>query len=173
MSTITAQILVGKEHQNHGGIIPSHVLYLTENSRPTWILLPHDIFSGLKGTKINKVVWIPTVDKMLEDALLMIGLIVLKDEQLLKIAEEIFHDAYYTIDKPLMLYNYDLDSLYERCRAIKTDCKLVITVLDGSTIKSQLKILEKYNNFYTEVCITSYYRRYSVWNESVVTGGNL
>lgn len=34
MGTFTAVILVGHEHRYDGGIIPSHAVYLSENSRP-------------------------------------------------------------------------------------------------------------------------------------------
>ena len=34
MATLTPQILVGIPHPNHGGINPSHFLFLSENNRP-------------------------------------------------------------------------------------------------------------------------------------------
>lgn len=42
MAAYTAQALVGQAHPNHGGITPTHRLYLSENSRPAWILLPEE-----------------------------------------------------------------------------------------------------------------------------------
>ena len=71
MSTVTASILVGTAHPNHSGIGPTHQLLLTENSRPAWSLYRLHAAKPL-------AVWIPTVEDMLEDGLLMVGLLVLK-----------------------------------------------------------------------------------------------
>ncbi|MET3289309.1 UNVERIFIED_CONTAM: hypothetical protein ABID98_001879 [Brevibacillus sp. OAP136] len=81
MGTITVQLLVGEAHPNHGGIYPSHVLYLSENSRPSWILSEHNILVE-PVSKQKPIIWIPTVDHMLEDALLMISCYVAKHPQI-------------------------------------------------------------------------------------------
>jgi hypothetical protein len=52
MASFTAQILVGSAHPYNGGIIPTHFLFLSENDRPAWILVPENVDS--KGT-IEKV----------------------------------------------------------------------------------------------------------------------
>lgn len=67
MATLTAQILIGEGHPNHDGINPSHYLFLSENSRSAWVLLPENIFSQ-SSKRTPKITWIPTVDNMLEDA---------------------------------------------------------------------------------------------------------
>ena len=82
MGIFTAQILVGHDHRNHGGIIPSHAVYWSENSRPAWILDTIDLFSDDIDKK--KVCWIPKVDNMLEDAMLLIGIHVIKDETVIR-----------------------------------------------------------------------------------------
>ena len=43
MATMTAQILVGNPHPYHGGINPTHKIYLSESSRPALILIREDI----------------------------------------------------------------------------------------------------------------------------------
>ncbi len=80
MATFTAQILVGSPHPNHGGINPTHSLFLSENSRPAWILVDPYPDSGPRNSRI---VWIPTLENMLEDALLMIAVYVCKDDGIL------------------------------------------------------------------------------------------
>jgi len=45
MGTLTAQFLVGKTHPNHGGINPTHYLFLSENSRPVFTLLKENIYA--------------------------------------------------------------------------------------------------------------------------------
>jgi len=79
MSAITAQILVGQAHPNLGGINPTHYLFLSENSRPVWILVPQNLWELESSINEKKVTWIPTVENLLEDALLMIGIHVLKN----------------------------------------------------------------------------------------------
>jgi len=39
MATYTAQILIGEEHPNHGGLLPTSVteMFLSENSIPAWL----------------------------------------------------------------------------------------------------------------------------------------
>ena len=79
MSTVTAQILVGHPDIYHGGIWPTHGLYLFENSRPSWVLVP----LGLQlpaGPAERLYTWLPGPDRILEDGMLMIYLYALKDE---------------------------------------------------------------------------------------------
>lgn len=92
MGTMTAQLLIGGGHLYHGGITPGHYLYLSENSRPALILLPQNISedSGSKGK--GKITWIPTVDNMLEDALLMIAVHVIRDKEVRRLAGEYIKD---------------------------------------------------------------------------------
>ena len=71
MATTTATILVGRAHQNHSGIIPTHLIRLTENSRPALIM------QSLEGMEDVKIV-IPTLENMVDDIYLMIAVFVLK-----------------------------------------------------------------------------------------------
>ena len=80
MATFTAQILIGAKHPYDSGMMnSSHSLFLSENSRPAWILSTTDIFNENKQTQ-PRITWIPTLENMLEDALVMIGLYVLEDK---------------------------------------------------------------------------------------------
>ena len=79
MAAITATILVGTAHQNHGGIEPTHQLLLSENSRPAYSLFA-------MHSSQPQTVWIPTVEDMLEDGLLMAGLLVVEDPELVAAA---------------------------------------------------------------------------------------
>ena len=38
MATLIAQILIGSSHPYDGGINPTHCLFLSENSKPAWVL---------------------------------------------------------------------------------------------------------------------------------------
>ena len=66
MGTMTAQILVGSSHPNHDGIQPTHWLFLSENSKSAWVLTSQNIFE--EDITTNQIIWIPSIDNMLEDA---------------------------------------------------------------------------------------------------------
>jgi|SRR5450759_6314 len=170
MATFTAQMLIGTPHPNHGGIEPTHFLFLSENSRPAWILLPENVF-GLGVGSQKKITWIPTVEHMLEDALLMIAIHVIQDETICGLAQK-----YIKSKDPLWVELYkDIDEqklvdLHLKCREIPNRYKAVISVLKGSSISNQLSIIEDYH-MDVEVCVPTYSRLYSQWKgESVVTG---
>jgi len=92
MATFTAQILIGQKHSYDGGILNmTHSLYLSENDRPAWLLTPTDIFSEDDERQPN-IIWIPTLENMLEDALVMIGLYVFKDKHLFSLANQFFRN---------------------------------------------------------------------------------
>lgn len=161
MATFTAQILVGHDHIYHGGIVPTHYLLLSENSRPAWILQPFTEYT--RGVKVQRITWIPTVKNMLEDAMLMIVLNVFKVKEIVEVAQKYFAKE---ITGRLELYEdiepNNLKDLYNRCRSVHTDAKVVVTALQGSTILRQLDVLKEYN-IDCEVCTTSFSKSSGVW----------
>jgi hypothetical protein len=172
MPALTAHILVGNSHQDHGGIIPTHYFFLSENSVPVWVLVTENSFNP-ENKKIRKVTWLPTVENMLEDALLMIAINVLKDKEISELAKEHFKRD---IHGALSLYE-DIDpaalkTLYQQCRKLKNRYKIVLTVLEGSSIRSHLKVLKNYE-IDMEVCTPLYFRTYSAWTDEVITMGSL
>jgi hypothetical protein len=165
MATVTAYILVGTAHQNHGGICPAHQLLLSENSRPAWSL--YTMHSAQP-----QAVWIPTVENMLDDGLLMAGLLVVKDPALVAAAAA-FRRNY--ADRAELFEDISEDDrhrLYELCRAIGPETKLVVTVLEGSSLASQLAVLRRYS-LGVEVCQSIYRREYSAWSRAVEERGSL
>ena len=174
MATMTAQILVGQKHSYDGGIINmSHVLYLSENDRPAWILTPMDLFNDHKQAVGKRVTWIPTLENMLEDALVMIGMYVLKDEKLLDMANKYFQDA----TKDYMELYQDIEhehceELYKHIRTIESAHKIIVSVFRGSSIVNQLAILEDFKND-IEVCNSIYGKEFSLWRRQFETYGSL
>ncbi|HBI56351.1 MAG TPA: hypothetical protein DG577_07015 [Firmicutes bacterium] len=170
MGTITAQILVGSGHPYHDGIAPSHRLYLSENSRPSWILVPENWGGGSGG---NKVTWIPTLENSLEDALLMIGIHVVKDPELVELASQYISSKE---NNWVVVYEdadpENLSLLYQRCRALENTFKLVITVMRGSLIEAKLKVLEDYK-MDVEVCRPQFVRLFSQWLDQTRIEGEL
>ncbi len=173
MATFTAHILVGSAHPNHGGISPTHHLYLSENSRPAWLLIADNLVDRMSDTPSETITWIPTLENTLEDALLMIALYVVKDSSVRDVARDLLG----TKDANSVTLHEDIDEqqlhqLYERSRAADIPAKLVLTVMHGSAVMRQLKVLEKYT-MEVEVCVPYYTRSYSRWEGQVVVRGRL
>jgi hypothetical protein len=172
MATLTAQILVGRAHPNHGGINPTHQLFFSENDRPAWILMPENVF-GRGSAELDRTVWIPTVEHALEDGLLMITLHIVKDDAILNLAEKHFGNK--GVDRAELYKDINesqLTELHERCRAVRGDLKIAVTTFKGSLLEQQLPILEKYK-MDVEVCVPIYSRLYSQWNKRTNTEGSL
>lgn len=176
MGTFTAQIIVGQSHSYDGGILNiSHMLFLSENGAPGWVLSPINIFDyGSDRHNEREKVWIPSAEEnILEDGLLMYSLYVLKDEELTEMAERYLKsednnrtELYRDISRD------DLKKMHERSRNIKSNDKLVINVFEGSYISSQLELLEKFQ-MEVEVTKTTYIRAHNIWNREVETKGSL
>lgn len=83
MGTITTIIHVGSGHPNDGGIIPEYVMYLSENSRPVWILTEY--LSDETSPVYRMVPHSPKY--ILEDAFVFIGWAIMKNPLL----KEYFH----------------------------------------------------------------------------------
>jgi hypothetical protein len=163
MGTTTAQMLIGQKHTYDSGIINvSHELRLSENSMPAWSLVNRT--EDVKAAMGEKTVWIPSVERMLEDGLLMIGLYGLKDAELMEMA-----DKYLKKPEDRRGYSiYDdispdhLERMYERSRKINQGHKIVLTILDSSTIMSQIQVLEDYP-MDIEVCVPVFKRELNPW----------
>lgn len=172
MGSFTAQILVGHAHQNDGGIIPSHALYLSEDSRPAWLMGQVDLWNEGKDNT-SGITWVPTLENAFEDALLMIGLYILKDDQLINAAHKYFNKD---INGGVELYDdiemEDLKKLYDISRNLKYQYKIAVTIFGSSLIEGNLKILDRYD-MDVEVCKPVFSRQYSEWSQKTITNGKL
>ncbi len=172
MATLTAQILVGGPHPNHDGINPTHYLFLSENHRPAWILVDQNIFQG-KQLGHSKITWIPTVENMLEDALLMIAIHVRKNREIIEHAKDFCSEIQTDrLELYSVLEESQLKQLYQECRAITDFPKLIVSVFRRSTIEKQLPLLEEYK-MDVEICRVNYSRLYSSWTKDTKIEGSL
>lgn len=170
MATLTAQILIGSPHPNHGGLNPTHYLFLSENSRPAFVLHGHSA-SGEDKSDAGTITWIPTIENMLEDALLMIAICVCKSPDIVELAKNFcpgieadWIEVYSALEEP------ERKQLYLKCRNMSGFPKIIISVFRGSTIEGQLSELTQYG-MDVEVCAPVYSREYSDWaNETNVQG---
>jgi hypothetical protein len=117
-------------------------------------------------------VWIPTVEDMLEDGLLMIGLLVVQNPALTAAAAGFrrrFADRVEMYDD---IGESERRRLYDLCQKLGPETKAIITVLDGSSVRNQLAVLAHYQ-LGVEVCPSVYSREYSAWAGAVQERGSL
>ena len=129
MAVMMAQILIGNRHSFEIGINPEYTIYYSENDKPALILSKEDIYDRSEVIEFDQKVWIPTIENTLEDALLMIGIYLEEDEELIKLADKYFTD--YKDKKIVYLYDdieqSNLEKLYEINRNKRKEYKLVIS----------------------------------------------
>jgi len=145
LSTITAQILIGTEHPYHGGINPTHYLFLSENDSPAWILVNENITGEISD--FERVIWNPTTENMFEDALFMINLYIEKNKTLIAYLKENhkkinFNKDYLSI--PEILDKTELEKIYELNMDLlkkNKSIKLAVSIFADSSLKEIVKSL--------------------------------
>lgn len=165
MASITAIMLVGSEDFYHGGLCPSHELSLWENDRPVWELRK-------MGEAKPSARWIPTVDHMLEDGIVMACLLGLENPSVQAEALNFTRDF---DSRATLLHDIaalDLASTRAACREVDPSHKLVLTILRSSSLLRQVKVLREYE-MSVEVCVTQYARIYSAWGKECKEYGQL
>lgn len=160
---MTAQILVGSDNYFHGGINPTHACFLSENSRPAWVLIPlPSLVLCSVGAPAKPPVWIPTLEHMLEDALLMLTLHLVRPPELVALADRQFRRDWR--NRAELYADITPEALAELRTAVRglqpgpKLGKLVVSVFEGSYIHSQTGVLAEYPWLY-EVCPFSEVRR--------------
>lgn len=171
MGNITAQILIEESHVDSKGINPTHYMFLSEERIPTWTLVSENIHN--KDKEFVKKIWYPTMENVLEDALLMIALYVLRDKATIELAQSSFKDF---SQNSIGLYNdiekENREKLYELSRNLFSGLKIVITVMEGSVLFDHLHLLKDYK-MEIEVCTPIYSRLYYSWYKEQIEKGSL
>ena len=146
---ITAFFLIGYINRlsgEQGGIFPTHWLFLTENNRPALVLVPAGIFDDSGGNKKDeKIVWIPSLENIMEDALLMIAIYDLQDEQVSTMARKhirFIEDKRVEVCQDISVENRE--KLYHACRLINYWRDIVLAIQKGSLLLKHLNKLEDY-----------------------------
>ena len=151
MSTVTAHVLVGQEHLYHGGINPTNHIALMENSRPVLLL---DTFMADDPDRKTLPRWIPTLEHMMDDIMLMVAVFILDDKDTINLLKEaVPKDA----DWRKWLELYDIEeaerlNLYHHVKSLSVGCAMIFTVLEGSHL-IQLKDMVKEYPFSIEILI--------------------
>jgi hypothetical protein len=131
MATTTAIAVIGQSHAYSSGIEPQHFLLLTEDSRPAFQLLRS------RGDHLHVVAtWIPTVENMIEDLVLMAGALTGSQPELADILAPVITKKSSCIE----LYDIGKEQragLYELSRKSPFRSKVVLTVLEDSSLFEQ------------------------------------
>ena len=121
---------------------PHFVIYLAENNRPSLTLNTTSIHQ-CEESDFEQVIWVPTLENTLEDALLMIVLYLHKDPQIVKVAEK-----YFRIEQKVECYDIPEEGrkiLYNLLENYKFNDYIIISVFESSLLARQVDSLRKYN----------------------------
>jgi|GEM_PF-670478 len=177
MATFTAQVLVGHSHPNHDGIIPTHAIMVSENSRAALVMVPFRVYSDRTPTADTaipgNIVWIPHPDHVVDDLVLQVCVHILRDPAVTTQADAVHvgltrADHYDLTD----LSPADRGALSSACRDVTNLPKLVVTLLGGSLLTRNITRFEDYA-MDIEVCPVAYQRQYSVWTQKTHISGDL
>ena len=146
MGTFTAFIYIGKSHPNHSGIIPSHSIILSENSRPCLQL------NSIENNKeIIRI--IPTIENMIDDIHFLVYSFVLKKNHT---------DFNFHLKEMYQLFSEEeRKKLYEEVKngLQNTELKIVFNILDGSSLLNKIDCIKQYPNDY-EVTTPAFKKEY-------------
>lgn len=169
MANITAQILVKDPKGFSGHFDAFSKVQLSEGGRPLWVSR-RPIHPDMNMRRFS---WIPTVENMLDDALVMLALHILEDEQLTATVQDFMQGRRY---KSLLLYEDLTDQqrkiLYEQCKAISFAEEVMVVVFHDSSVQSCLSTLQDYQMDF-QVLTPSYRRSRRVWGGGISIKGRL
>jgi hypothetical protein len=174
MGSMTAHVAIGSEDLYHGGLGPSHAMWLWENGRPAWILQPVD--AAAPGQQRQETTLIPSrPEHVLADGLLFVALVAARQEPLGEWVDELglrhlFDEDF--IDLAQFKDQSLLDDLRPELQADGLYPKLVISVFGGSSLESQLPVLDDYP-VDVEVCTVTYSRLSGGWRSGTEVRGSL
>ena len=148
---VTAFILVGSHpHTTYGLPNPGYILMLYENDAPAWELVP--LYPELEKNIKDGIIWIASIEHMLEDALVMIGLYIARNKELRELAYSIIGRP---LEKRVEVYSLgdEMDKLREVARRVlqRHDIGLVVVPLSDSTILNQIDVLKYYGDLWVSI----------------------
>ncbi|TVQ25838.1 MAG: hypothetical protein EA383_07165 [Spirochaetaceae bacterium] len=177
MATFTAQVLIGSSHPNHDGIIPTHALLVSENSRAALVLMPFGVHEGEvradDATNPRRIVWIPHPAHVVDDLVLQVLVHVMREPAVSSGAEEIIPGLTTAEHVDLSELNAaDRGTLSALCLGVAFIPKLVVTLLGGSLLTPNITRFGDYT-MDIEICSVAYQRQYSGWSKKTHISGDL
>lgn len=182
VATCTAHITVGAPTTGWGGegvgVGPSHIIYLVEGGRAAWCMEPVTHTGDPQAGAGDAVTWVARAPELiLADGLMMIAALIQSDEKVRGLLGT--SRAKRTGGGRLLELDWaDLGDLEDEVIASAESAsvgalatKLVVTVMEGSSIRGQLGLLER-GSMDVEVCTPSWLRALDDRGE-VHAAGNL
>ena len=157
MRETTAEIWIGPAQGSdfmgtQGGINPTHLMLLRENSRPAWMLMPGNLYDSEPPVLSKPKVWVPTAAHPIEDALVMFGVLGAKNRDI--------RTALDAVNTSRSRNRFDLDelfgkglpvSVYTVCQRHLSDLHVILSVGRYSLAKRDLSALKKYKHLDIEI----------------------
>jgi len=170
--------MAGTPHPNDDGLLyhrEPRRMWLSENSRAAWCL--DTPARAIRDGRRGQIVWIPRrPSSILDDGLLMIAVVILKDKEIRSVLSNMLDcdELPARIDFTKAVTNEQHQSLIDLSRKNSEGYfyKLIISCFHGSSITRQVPILSEYK-YDIEVLVPGFTRLYSRWLKSTVIRGNL
>jgi len=145
---------------------------LIEGSQPAWKLEIPALLE--EGQPAREIMWIPSLEHLLEDLIVMFGLHVIKTPELLEVVAGAGVDL---LGKTVTVNNLSAElrkALYAAARAVDGDFKLGLMVFEGSYLyrHGALTVLKEFV-FDVEICRMVYKRVRTAWSDNVCEDGML
>ena len=173
MAATTAYAHIGHPHPNDGGLRADYLVTLTEGDRPGLVLgsAGHQADSYQELKFETPVVWIPTVDHMLDDLVVLVAARVLQQQELLDFAKQAGIDLHAPRIECYGIPAKTRSEFYRLVKSVNGAWKLGLTVFEGSSLMSQLGHLKDYE-FQVEVCSSCFLRYHDRWadGKTVIRG---
>lgn len=183
MSTCTSELIFGKAHQNDSGIGFNHRLTIYEGDRPMLVFEKKPSLND-GGVLVDR--WIPHVDRMVEDCMVMIAGYGAGDYKVLDLIDEMKQG--FNQNEIIELNRVDvglMGRLYEASRqsfelkvkktkhSISADrWKVTACVFKDSSLVHSLDKFIEYD-IDIEVCRSVFQSEYSAWNQKINVWGEL
>jgi hypothetical protein len=140
----------------NGGLNATHLMLLRENSRPAWMLLPGNLYDAKPPTIGPAKVWVPTLRRPIEDALLLFAILGAKVPEVRAVFNE--------FEKSRSKSRLDLSErfprglprqVYEASRRHLDGWHVVVNIGDYSLATADVDELVKYRGLTVELRRTS------------------
>jgi hypothetical protein len=170
MSSVTTLILIGHAHPNMGGIRSFAEITLEEGDRPGLLLRWNAPRGKTDPESFRKFTMIPTIENMLDDAVLMIAYAVCRHPKIFEKVNRITKGVPLDSNYLTMYDDFTLEQraeLYADVKAIDDLPMVTWCLFEGSAINDSMPNLKNYL-FESEVTRSVYKREYnhftSKWN---------
>lgn len=172
MSACTCYAMIGRASREGEGLRATHTIRLIEGSQPAWKLEIPALLE--EGKPAREIMWIPSLEHMFEDLIVMFGIHLIKTPELLDVAAEAGVDLMGNRVTINGLPDELRKALYAAARAVDGDFKLALMIFEGSHLyrPRALSVLKEFV-MDVEICRMTYKRVRTAWSDSVCEEGAL